>query len=444
MNIGEKVAFHSLGCKVNSYETDAMQQLLIENGYQIVPFDSEADIYIINTCTVTNVADRKSRQMIHRAKKMNPNAVVVAVGCYSQIAADKLKDDECVDIIIGNNKKHEIVQILKKYTGDSKYIAHFDINHEKTEYEVLNISNTAEHTRAYIKIQDGCNQFCSYCLIPYARGRVRSRKPKEVLEEVVRLVGNGYREIVLTGIHVSSYGTDFNGEVDLDSDDNILLSLLKSINNIEGLSRIRLSSLEPRIMTEEFVREISKLDKICPHFHLSLQSGSQATLKRMNRHYSPADYKKSCDLLKEYYIHPALTTDVIVGFPGETDAEFLESRTFIEEINFYETHIFKYSKRVGTRAAQMDNQVDENIKTNRSSELIDLNKKNKKTFMEYYIGKNMEILIEEQLKFDDSIYMVGHTKEYVKAAVKSDRNLSGRFIEGRVVSFLNDDVLLIE
>lgn len=452
MNDKKKVAFHSLGCKVNSYETDAMQQLLVNSGYEIVPFEPGADVYIINTCTVTNIADRKSRQMLHKAKKMNPDAIVVAAGCYAQVSAEEAMKDAGVDIVVGNNKKHEIVEILAEYTGQDKIAAYSDINKPHTEYETLNITQTAEHTRAYIKIQDGCNQFCSYCLIPYARGRVRSRKMQDIIDEVKTLVKNGYKEIVLTGIHISSYGTDLakenQAEVNSYEDgynvnNSMLLELLNGLNNVEGLKRIRLGSLEPRIMTKEFVQEISEMEKICPHFHLSLQSGCEATLKRMNRHYSPQEYRQSCDYIKQYFEHPALTTDVIAGFPGETAQEFLECLEFVDSISFYETHIFKYSKRKGTKAAIMPDQVDEKIKAERSNELIALNKKHKTDFMKYYIGRNTEILVEEKCEINGEEYQTGYTKEYVKVAVKSDKDLSNTIIEGKIEKFLTDDIMLL-
>lgn len=437
MSKKRKVAFHSLGCKVNSYETDAMQQILVENGYEIVPFEPGADIYIINTCTVTNVADRKSRQMLHKAKKMNPDAIVVAAGCYAQVALEKEKKDEMVDIIVGNNKKSEIAQILESYTGEEKIVAHININDKNAQYETLSISKTAEHTRAYIKIQDGCNQFCSYCLIPYARGRVRSRKPEDIISEVKNLASNGYKEIVLTGIHISSYGTDFECDI-------TLLTLLKKLNDINGIKRIRLGSLEPKIMTEEFVKQIANLEKICPHFHLSLQSGCENTLKTMNRHYTPDEYLRSCDYLKKYFNHPAITTDIIVGFPGETQEDFVESYNFADKVEFFETHIFKYSKREGTNAAKMENQIDDAVKTKRSNEMLELNKKHMHEFMEYYIGKNVEVLMEETVLDNEKTYNVGHTKEYVKVALESEYDYSNQLITGEIQGFLNENILLLK
>lgn len=423
----KKAALHNLGCKVNAYETEAMQELLEQNGYEIVPFQEGADIYIINTCTVTNMADRKSRQMIHRAKKMNPDAIVVAAGCYVQAQENSDKIDECIDIVIGNNKKQNLIEILEEYEqkrkeADGVFVQQevIDINHTK-EYEELHLTKTAEHTRAYIKVQDGCNQFCTYCIIPYMRGRVRSRRKEEVVEEVSALATNGYKEVVLTGIHLSSYGVDFEEK-------ETLLSLIQAVHAIEGIERIRLGSLEPRIITEEFASALSALPKICPHFHLSLQSGCEETLKRMNRRYSAEEYFEKCMLLRKYFENPALTTDIIVGFPGETEEEFEESRAFVEKVNFYETHIFKYSKRQGTKAAVMPNQVPEPEKTKRSNMLLALDERNRKAYEEQFSGKETEILVEEQMEKDGKTYWIGHTKEYIRLAILSDENLSGRLL----------------
>lgn len=423
----KKAALHNLGCKVNAYETEAMQELLEQNGYEIVPFQEGADIYIINTCTVTNMADRKSRQMIHRAKKMNPDAIVVAAGCYVQAQENSDKIDECIDIVIGNNKKQNLIEILEEYEqkrkeADGVFVQQevIDINHTK-EYEELHLTKTAEHTRAYIKVQDGCNQFCTYCIIPYMRGRVRSRRKEEVVEEVSALAANGYKEVVLIGIHLSSYGVDFEEK-------ETLLSLIQAVHAIEGIERIRLGSLEPRIITEEFASALSALPKICPHFHLSLQSGCEETLKRMNRRYSAEEYFEKCMLLRKYFENPALTTDIIVGFPGETEEEFEESRAFVEKVNFYETHIFKYSKRQGTKAAVMPNQVPEPEKTKRSNTLLALDERNRKAYEEQFAGKETEILVEEQMEKDGKTYWIGHTKEYIRLAILSDENLSGRLL----------------
>ena len=423
--MGKKAALHNLGCKVNAYETEAMQELLEQAGYEIVPFQEKADVYIINTCTVTNMADRKSRQMLHRARKMNPEAVVAACGCYVQEKPDEAAD--CVDIVIGNNRKKEIVRILEEYEnsrgGEKKRSGEplkdlVDIGHTK-EYEELSLSRTAEHTRAYIKVQDGCNQFCSYCIIPYARGRVRSRSKAHVLEEVQALAGAGYQEVVLTGIHLSSYGID-NGED--------LLSLILAVHEVEGIRRIRLGSLEPRIITEEFVRTISGLPKMCPHFHLSLQSGCTETLKRMNRRYTAEEYFEKCELLRKYFHEPALTTDVIVGFPGETQEEFEASRAFVDKVDFYETHVFKYSRREGTKAAVMPDQVPEPVKAERSAILLELSKKKQKAYEERLLGTTQEVLIEEEIERDGEIWQVGHTREYVKAGIKSRENLVNQLV----------------
>lgn len=418
----KRAALHNLGCKVNAYETEAMQQLLEENGYEIVPFKEGADVYIINTCTVTNMADRKSRQMLHRAKKMNPDAIVVAAGCYVQAKEASGEIDESIDIVIGNNKKKDLIQILdgfyEKKQGQNKAV--IDINHTH-EYEEMHLNKTAEHTRAYIKVQDGCNQFCTYCIIPFARGRVRSRAKEDVVREVTELAANGYQEVVLTGIHLSSYGVDLENEN--------LLSLILAVNEIEGIKRIRLGSLEPRIITEDFVKTISGLEKMCPHFHLSLQSGCDETLRRMNRRYTSEEYYEKCMLLRKYFAHPALTTDVIVGFPGETEEEFEKSKAFIDKVDFYETHIFKYSKRQGTKAAVMPNQVPEPEKTKRSNTLLALDERNRKAYEEQFSGKETEILVEEQMEKDGKTYWIGHTKEYIRLAILSDENLSGRLLK---------------
>ena len=395
----KKVAIHSLGCKVNSYEAESMEIMLRDEGYQIVPFseDVQADIYIINTCSVTNIADRKSRQMLHKAKKMNPEAVVVAAGCYVQADPDGVKKDECVDIILGNNMKISIVEALNDYFGGSDKTSYLvDINDKYQEYESLKINQTGEHTRAYIKIQDGCNQFCSYCIIPYVRGRVRSRKPEDIVNEVKTLAATGVKEVVLTGIHISSYGTDL---------ENIsLIELIEAIHEIEGIKRIRLGSLEPRIITEEFAKRIAGLEKICPHFHLSLQSGCDKTLKAMNRKYNTEEYYEGCVKLREVFDNPAITTDVIVGFPGETEEDFLETRKFLEKVHFYEMHIFKYSRRKGTVADKMKEQVADTVKSERSAVLLALEKAQSLEYRKMYIGKRLEVLIEELTEIDGRSY----------------------------------------
>ncbi len=433
----KKAALHNLGCKVNAYETEAMQHLLEEAGYEIVPFTQKADVYVINTCSVTNMADRKSRQMLHKAKKNNPDSIVVAAGCYVQTSEKEVLNDLSVDIVIGNDRKHDLVRLLEEYSLDSVNDTVDDINDGKHDFEELFIDQTKEHTRAFIKVQDGCNQFCSYCIIPYARGRVRSRRFENVIAEVERLAANGFKEVVLTGIHLSSYGVDFEEATGL-------LELIQAVNAVKGIERIRLGSLEPKIVTEHFASELSKLDKICPHFHLSLQSGCDATLKRMNRKYTTKEYERGCELLRKYFVHPAITTDVIVGFPGETEEEFEQTKAYLEHIHFYEMHIFKYSKRKGTRAAVMPDQIDEQIKAARSEKLIELGHDMSKEFRKFYIGKNEEVLFEEKAVIGDKEYFVGYTKEYVKVAKKTDENLENQIVSGRISGMLTDEILLFE
>lgn len=435
----KSVALHNLGCKVNSYEIDVMRQMLQEKGYKIVPFDEHADIYIVNTCTVTNIADRKSRQMLHRARKNNPSAIVVAVGCYVQTGQETLEKDDCIDLAVGNNRKKDLPEILEAYLKEhqDKTLNHttvVDIN-RTGEYEEMKLSGSSEHTRAYIKIQDGCNQFCTYCIIPYARGRVRSRREEDILEEIRGLTRAGYQEFVLTGIHISSYGTD--------SGKGGLLDLIRSIHQVEGVRRIRLGSLEPRIITREFARAVSGLPKVCPHFHLSLQSGCDETLKRMNRRYTTGEYYEKVMLLREYYGHPAITTDVIVGFPGETEEEFRTTGEFLEKLELFEMHIFKYSRRQGTAAAGMPYQLPDAVKTRRSNLLQQVEAVQSGKFRQYYIGKNVKVLLEESKVLKGRRYMLGHTGEYVKAAVETDENLSNHFVEGRVTGFLTDEIMLI-
>ena len=434
-----KAAFHNLGCKVNSYETEAMQQLLEDAGYEIVPFREGADVYIINTCSVTNVADRKSRQMLHRAKKMNPSAAVVAVGCYVQAAGAELKKDEAVDLIVGNNQKKDLVQILDDYFADHENSGEIlDIGHSQ-EYEELHIRRIADHTRAFIKVQDGCNQFCSYCIIPYTRGRVRSRRPEDIEREVRGIAEAGYKEIVLTGIHLSSYGVDFK-----DEQQENLLTLIKRLDQIPGIERLRLGSLEPRIVTREFAKELASLRTICPHFHLSLQSGCDATLKRMNRRYNAAEYQACCEILREEFDNPAITTDVIVGFPGETEEEFAETERFLKTIHFYEMHIFKYSRRAGTRAADMPDQVPEGTKSVRSDILLALEKQQSLEYRGRFLGTEEEILLEEPIEIDGTKYMMGHTRQYVKGAVPYEEGLKNKTVKGIFTKALNEEVLLLE
>ncbi len=430
-----KVALHNLGCKVNAYETEAMHQMLEENGYEIVEFAPGADVYIINTCTVTNIADRKSRQMLHKAKKMNPSSLVIAAGCYAQADSENLKKDEAIDIIIGNNRKKDLLKILsgfQKEEGISSNV--IDINHTH-EYENITVSRMTEHTRAYIKVQDGCNQFCSYCIIPFARGRVRSRLPQDVLEEVKRLAAAGCHELVLTGIHLSSYGVDLEEEN--------LLSLIKKLHQVEGIQRIRLGSLEPGIITEEFASELAALPKLCPHFHLSLQSGCESTLKRMNRKYTAKEYKEKCDILRKYFQNPALTTDVITGFPGETEEDFEESRSFVESISFYETHIFKYSRRKGTRAAVMPDQVDDSLKAKRSAVMIAMGEKKKQAYMQSFIGQEVKVLLEEEIRNEKGeIFWTGYTPEYIRILLPGDEWKANMTVSVIPVEITADDHLL--
>ena len=424
----KKAALHNLGCKVNAYETEAMQEMLEKAGYEIVPFKEGADIYIINTCTVTNIADRKSRQMLHRARKMNPGAIVVAAGCYVQAQAEKQEVDPCIDIVLGNNRKKDLIAVLEEYEknkeADTCLEEVEDISRTR-EYETLSLTRPGDHTRAYIKVQDGCNQFCTYCIIPYARGRVRSRAVEDVIREVRSLAGNGYREVVLTGIHLSSYGIDFDGE-------RHLLELIRAVHEVEGISRIRLGSLEPGIITEEFAESISSLPKMCPHFHLSLQSGCDDTLRRMNRRYTSAEYYEKCQILRKYFDHPALTTDVIVGFPGETEEEFRQSMEFVDKVDFYETHIFKYSRREGTKAAAMDGQVSEQVKAQRSALMISLGERKRKAYEESFVGKDVEVLVEEPAIIGGKAVQTGHTKEYIKIALEQEEDLRNQIVKIRI------------
>lgn len=436
--MGNRVALHNLGCKVNAYEIEAMQQLLEEAGYEIVPFEPGADIYVINTCTVTNIADRKSRQMLHKAKKMNPEAIVVATGCYVQTGGDKLEKDEAIDLVLGNNQKINIVEALAEYAenkpGHGSHV--IKINQTK-EYEDLSIDHTAEHVRAYIKVQDGCNQFCTYCVIPYARGRVRSRNIESVLKEVHSLAEKGYKEVVLTGIHLSSYGVDFPEEKK-----ETLLSLIRAVHEIEGIQRIRLGSLEPGIVTREFAEGIAALPKVCPHFHLSLQSGCDETLERMNRRYRSGEYRERCELLREVYGNPALTTDVIVGFPQESEEEFQKSYDFVDGIHFYETHIFKYSRRQGTKAAAMDGQLTEAEKARRSEKMIEMHHRHASDYEKSMIGKELEVLIEEEYTNDGRTWYLGHSREYIKTAVPKSENYGvNDIIRVKAERFLEEHIM---
>ena len=436
--MGNKVALHNLGCKVNAYEIEAMQQLLEEAGYEIVPFEPGADIYVINTCTVTNIADRKSRQMLHKAKKMNPEAIVVATGCYVQTGGEKLEKDEAIDLVLGNNQKINIVEALAEYAENKPgHGSHVIKLNQTKEYEDLSIDRTAEHVRAYIKVQDGCNQFCTYCIIPYARGRVRSRNIESVLKEVRALAEKGYKEVVLTGIHLSSYGVDFPEEKK-----ETLLSLIRAVHEIEGIRRIRLGSLEPGIVTREFAEGIAALPKVCPHFHLSLQSGCDETLERMNRRYRSGEYRERCELLREVYGNPALTTDVIVGFPQESEEEFRKSYDFVDSIRFYETHIFKYSRRQGTKAAAMDGQLTEAEKSFRSEKMIELHHRHAGDYEKSMLGKNLEVLIEEEYTKDGRTWYLGHSREYIKTAVpKSEAYGVNDIVIVKAEGFLEEHIM---
>ena len=459
----KSVALHNLGCKVNAYEMDVMQQMLQEEGYVIVPFDEVADIYIVNTCTVTNIADRKSRQMLHQAKTRNPKAIVVAVGCYVQTAGKEALSDDCVDLAVGNNRKKDLANILRDFLAEregAEYGADvIDINAPSCDYEEMTLKKPLGHTRAYIKIQDGCNQFCSYCVIPYARGRVRSRRWEDIRQEMEGLARTGCKEVVLTGIHISSYGIDFEdeawergesltdkretGQRDYGSRSK-LLDLLERISDVDGIERIRLGSLEPRIITEKSAARLAENRKLCPHFHLSLQSGCDDTLRRMNRHYTTAEYAAGVEYLREAFPHPAITTDVIVGFPGETEQEFEETYEFLRRMNLYEIHIFKDSRRKGTRAADMPGQLTNAVQSERSGRLFALEKQQSHDFRSFYLGKEVTVLFEEKKEIDGETYYVGHTKEYVKVAKKTGENLSNRIMTGRIGGFLEDEILLME
>ncbi len=459
----KSVALHNLGCKVNAYEMDVMQQMLQEEGYVIVPFDEVADIYIVNTCTVTNIADRKSRQMLHQAKARNPKAIVVAVGCYVQTAGKEALSDDCVDLAVGNNRKKDLASILRDFLAEregAEYGADvIDINAPSCDYEEMTLKKPLGHTRAYIKIQDGCNQFCSYCVIPYARGRVRSRRWEDIRQEMEGLARTGCKEVVLTGIHISSYGIDFEdeawergesltdkhetGQRDYGSRSK-LLDLLERISDVDGIERIRLGSLEPRIITEKSAARLAENRKLCPHFHLSLQSGCDDTLRRMNRHYTTAEYAAGVEYLRRAFSHPAITTDVIVGFPGETEQEFEETCEFLQRMNLYEIHIFKYSRRKGTRAADMPGQLTNAVQSARSGRLFALEKQQSHDFRAFYLGKEVTVLFEEKKEIDGGTYCVGHTKEYVKVAKKTGENLSNQILTGRIVGFLEDEILFME
>lgn len=416
-----KVAFYTLGCKVNQYETNGMIQAFLEKGYELVDFSEKADIYIINTCTVTSISDKKSRQMIRRTKQLNPDAIVVAVGCYAQVAADKLEEIKDIDLILGISEKTEIVKYVEEALANKQPQEHIsDVMHQK-EFVDFGSVNYTDKNRVAIKVQDGCNQFCTYCIIPYARGRIRSRKIESVKEEVIELAKKGIKEVVVTGIYVASYGKDLKEDIGL-------IDLLEEINKIDGIERIRLSSLEPTLITEDFVNRLSKLDKICDHFHLSLQSGCDATLKRMNRRYTSGEYYEKCILIRKYFKHPALTTDVIVGFPGETEEEFAITRDFLNKVDFYETHIFQYSRRKGTKAAVMENQVPSDVAHRRSAILIADGKVRKQRFEEKISETVTKVLFEESVTIDGKVYASGHTMEYIRMLMETTENLDNQIL----------------
>lgn len=457
----KSVAFLTLGCKVNSYETDGMEKLFTDAGYTVKGFDEKASVYVINTCTVTNIADRKSRQMLHKAKKLNPDGIVVAAGCYAQASKETLELDEAIDVVVGNNQKKNIVDIVENYMVHSEENEAVLSIEQEQEYEELTIDTVGEKTRAYIKIQDGCNQFCSYCIIPYARGRVRSRKAEDILLEVHRITENGYKEVVLTGIHLSSYGIDFKKGSDGSKDQAVdaalgvdyqngrekyhnaeLLDLITAISQIEGIERIRLGSLEPRIITDEFASTLAKNRKFCPHFHLSLQSGCNATLKAMNRRYTAEEYYEKCELLRKYFDNPAITTDVIVGFPGETTEDFEESRNFLEKVNFAQMHIFKYSKRKGTRAESMPNQVPEPVKAERSNQLIALEAGLNRAYKDSFMDSVQKILVEETIELDGVSYQTGHNERYIRLAYEGSADDANSIVDVKVTGYLNDEILL--
>lgn len=437
-------ALRSLGCKVNAYETDKIQQKLEKNGYKIVPFDTVSDIYIVNTCSVTNIADQKSRQMLHRAKKLNPEAVVVAIGCYAETGRDTLEKDSAVDLIIGNDDKMDILRILNEYFSEESDSTDNGSAGDLSFYTEVSHFTASDKTRAFLKIEDGCNRFCSYCVIPYARGRVKSREIADVTEEAGRLAQAGFREVVLTGIHICSYGTERGGSE--------LMDLVGKLDRIEGIERIRLGSLEPAFITPEWIDRAGQIQKLCPHFHLSLQSGSDTVLKRMNRHYTAADYIRSVELLRDAFTDPAITTDIIVGFPGETDAEFGETCDLARMVGFYEPHIFKYSRRDGTAAAAMPDQVPDQVKNERSDTLISLGRELSDEYRRRHIGEAAELLTEEEMVYDGREYLVGHTAEYIKTAVaaQSSGDNRNKLVRGRLTGVLrdgaegHDDILLME
>ena len=429
---GKTVAACTLGCKTNQYETDGMIEILKKMGASVVDFEDTADVYLINTCSVTNMADKKSRQMIHRARKNNPKALVIACGCYVQAEKEKLSQDKDIDIIISNNRKKDIGHVIAEYFNSGETACFTDISREK-EFEELDVNKPVYHTRAYVKIQDGCNQFCTYCIIPYVRGRIRSRSMDSVIDEISRLAEAGVKEVVLTGIHISSYGRDMDG-------DTGLADLVENISKIEGIERIRLGSLEPGIITEEFAHRIKAVDKLCPHFHLSLQSGCDSVLRRMNRKYTCSEYMEKCELLRKVYKNPAITTDVIVGFPGETEEEFECTRKYLEDINLYEMHIFKYSQRKGTPAATMPNQVDPSVKNSRSDVLLAISEHNKHAYQDLFVGTTVKVLVEELVEKNGEEYMRGHTERYMDVHISTEGITDPQSFKNRIVEVMYEKI----
>ncbi|GAA0115770.1 tRNA (N(6)-L-threonylcarbamoyladenosine(37)-C(2))-methylthiotransferase MtaB [Clostridium senegalense] len=428
-----KVAFATLGCRVNVYESEAMTEKFIKEGYETANFDEEADVYVINTCTVTNMGDKKSRQMISRARRKNPKAVIAVVGCYSQIASEEISKIEGVDVVLGTKNKGDIVYYVNRARAEKKQFVEVNDVLKNKKFEELKIEEYQDKTRAFLKIQDGCNQFCSYCLIPFARGAVCSKNPDLILEEVRQLASNGFKEIILSGIHIASYG------VDLDNDWS-LVKVLEEINKIEGIERIRIGSIDPTFFTDGVIEKITSLEKLCPHFHLSLQSGSNATLKRMNRHYNAEDYKHVVNNLRKYIENVSITTDVIVGFPGESEKEFEETYKFLQDIKLSKIHVFKYSPRSGTKAAKMMLQVDGNIKEQRSEKLIELNLNLEKEFMEKFKGKSMKVLFEEEMKNKKNHY-IGYTPNYMKVIVESAEKLDGKILEVKLLEVEKENMV---
>lgn len=428
----KRIAFCTLGCKVNQYETNAMMQEFTKNGYNIVEFEEEAEIYVVNTCTVTNMADKKSRQMLRKVKEINPNSILVAVGCYAQVAKQELEKIPEIDLILGVNEKKDIIKYVEEYIEKNSEVEQVVVSDVIQQREFVDFGTVTytEKTRAVIKVQDGCDRYCSYCLIPYARGRVRSRKPDSVIKEIQEIAKIGIKEVVITGIHIASYGKDFSNDIIIGINQKLnnkkeeyrLIDLLEDINNIEGIERIRLGSIEPTLITEEFTERLSKLKKVCDHFHLSLQSGCNDTLKRMNRRYTTEEFEKVTQILRKTYPNVALTTDIIVGFPGETDEEFENTYEYLKKIAFYKMHVFKYSPRKGTKAAIMPKQVDGNIKEERSKKLISLSDNNEIAYNKKYVGKNIEVLFEDEHVENEQRYIKGHTANYIVVKVKQEKN----------------------